>query len=256
MRPARPASDKPQSPISATTTEETLLYSHFLEAIPDAIVAVQNDGTILQVNSQTEKLFGYPKADLIGRKIEVLVPERFRGVHRTHRSSFAEEPKIRRMGAGLDLKGRRRDGSEFDVEISLSPVPTESGTVVLSAIRDVSDRKRIEAELRRAHHELDKRTAKEIGEYRAQLASIIDSSEDAIIGKDLDGTITAWNRGAQRMYGYEPEEVIGESISLLTSKDRLDEIPDILARIRRGEYITHYETVRITKDGRSLDVSL
>ncbi len=256
MRPVHSSSDKPRSPLSALTSEETLLSSQFLETIPDAIVAVQSDGTILQVNSQTERLFGYPERELIGQKIEVLVPQRFREAHRGHRSSFAQEPKIRRMGADLDLKGRRRDGSEFDVEISLSPVTTEAGTIVLSAIRDISDRKRIEAELRRANEVLDKRTAKEIGEYRARLASIIDSSEDAIIGKDLDGTITSWNRGAHRMYGYEPDEVVGKNISLLASKDRPDEIPAILDRIKHGEHITHYESIRVTKDGRRLNVSI
>jgi PAS domain S-box-containing protein len=250
-------SDKPRHPLSSDTTADTLLSSHFLDAIPDAIVAIGSDGTILQVNTQTETLFGYPKGALIGKKIEVLVPERFRGAHQGHRTSFAAAPKTRRMGsAGLDLKGRRRDGSEFDLEISLSPVATADGTLVLSAIRDISDRKRIEAELRRAHEALDRRTAQEIGEYRARLAAIIDSSEDAIIGKDLDGTITAWNRGAQRMYGYDPEEVIGKNISLLTPKDRPDEIPRILERIRAGEIISHYESVRITKDGRQLDVSI
>src|SRR5882672_4689402 len=128
MRTAGSEFDKPRSPLSTQTSEPTLLSSQFLETIPDAIVTVQNDGTIVQVNSQTELLFGYSQGELIGQKIEVLVPQRFRGAHRGHRSTFAEEPKIRRMGAGLDLKGRRRDGSEFDVEISLSPVTTDSGT--------------------------------------------------------------------------------------------------------------------------------
>ncbi|HST12678.1 MAG TPA: PAS domain S-box protein, partial [Terriglobales bacterium] len=117
-------------------------------------------------------------------------------------------------------------------------------------------RKRIEEELRHAHEELNLRTTQEIGEYRARLASIIDSSEDAIIGKDLDGTITAWNRGAQKMYGYSPDEVLGKNISLLIPNDRPDEIPKILARIRAGELITHYESVRVTKDGQRLDVSI
>lgn len=256
MRPASPADHRSQSPLSDLKTEETLLSSQLLETIPDAIVAVQSDGTILQVNSQTEQLFGYAKSELIGKKIEVLVPERFRAVHDAHRAQFAQQPKTRRMGAGLDLKGRRRDGSEFDVEISLSPVHTQSGILVLSAIRDVSDRKRIEAELRRANEELEKRTSKEIGEYRARLAAIIDSSEDAIIGKNLDGTITSWNRGAQRMYGYTPEEIVGRNISILTPKERADEIPSILARIKSGEHIAHCESTRITKDGRRLDVSI
>jgi len=220
------------------------------------MVAVDRDGTILQVNSQTEALFAYPHGELIGQKIEVLVPQRLRGQHTGHRASFADAPKTRRMGAGLNLKGRRRDGSEFDVEISLSPVSTGEGTLVLSAIRDISDRRRIEEELRRANQELDRKTAQEIGEYRARLASIIESSEDAIIGKDLEGTITSWNRGAQLMYGYSPDEMVGKNVSILTLQDRPDEIPKILERIRHGEHITHYESVRVHKDGWHLDVSI
>ena len=125
---------------------------------------------------------------------------------------------------------------------------------MLSAIRDISDRKRIEEELRRAHEELSRRTTQEIGQYRAAWRRIIDSSADAIIGKELDGTITSWNRGAESMYGYTADEIIGKNISLLTSQDRPDEIPQILARIARGERIEHYESVRVTKDGRHLNV--
>lgn len=246
--------DGPPPSLSAPAIAQILLSTQFLETIPDAIVAVERDGTIVQVNSQTERLFGYNSGELIGQKVEVLVPNRFRRDHKVHRSDFADAPKVRRMGPGLDLKGRRRDGTEFDVEISLSPVG--DGSLVVSAIRDISDRKRIEEELRRANLELDRRTTKEIGEYRARLASVIDSSDDAIIGKDLNGTITAWNQGAQTMYGYTAEEVLGKHISLLTPKDRPDEIPQILERIRRGEHISHYESVRLTKDGRRLDVSI
>lgn len=252
------SSGRPESASDSSSQAlgDLLLTSTLLEAVPDAIVAVEQDGTIVQVNSQTEALFGYRRGELLGQKIEILVPTRFRVQHHEHRASFARSPKIRRMGAGLDLYGRRRDGSEFAVEISLSPVSLGNGTLVLSAIRDISDRKRIEQELRRAHEELDRKTTQEIGEYRARLASIIDSSADAIIGKELDGTITTWNRGAEAMYGYTAEEAIGENISFLTANDRPDEIPTILARISRGERIEHYESVRVTKDGRHLHVSL
>jgi PAS domain S-box-containing protein len=160
------------------------------------------------------------------------------------------------MGANLDLHGRRRNGSQFPVEISLSPVSTEKGLVVLSAIRDISDRKRIVEELRRANEEVQRKTAEQIGEYRSRLASIIDSSEDAILGKNLDGTITSWNKGAERIYGYTPEEAIGKNISILAPNDRPDEIPEILRKIARGESIEHYESVRVTKDGRHLNVSI
>jgi len=235
---------------------EVLLSSDLLETLPDAIVAVDREGTIVQVNSQTQELFGYDRDELMGQKIEMLVPANYRREHHHHRDNFAQAPKTRRMGAGLDLYGRRRNGSEFPVEISLSPVSTENGLFVLSAIRDISDRKKIEEELRRAHEELYQRTVEQLGESRSRLALIIDSSEDAIISKSLDGTITTWNKGAQRIYGYTPEEVIGKHISLLAPSDHPDEIPEILRKFSRGESVEHDESVRVTKDGRRLNVSI
>jgi two-component system, cell cycle sensor histidine kinase and response regulator CckA len=236
------------------TLADILLSSHLLDAVPDAMVVVERDGTIVQVNGQAMEMFGYTRPEMLGQKIEVLVPERYRPQHGGHRDSFGQNPKVRRMGAGLELFGRRRDSTEFPVEISLSPVSIGSDTLVLSAIRDITDRKEIEAELRRANEELDRRTAQEIGEYRARLASIIDSSEDAIIGKDLDGIITSWNKGAETIYGYRAKEVIGRNISLLAPPERPDEIPDILGKIRRGEGIEHFESVRMAKDGGRLSV--
>jgi PAS domain S-box-containing protein len=227
-----------------------------LETLPDAIVAVDRDGNIVQANSQTQEIFGYEREALIGQKIEMLVPDRYRGQHRHHRQAFAEAPKTRRMGTGLDLYGRRRDGSEFPVEISLSPIVTDKGTFVLSAIRDITDRKRIEEELRSANEELYRRTAEQLGDYRSRLVAIIDSSEDAIIGKGLDGTITSWNKGAERIYGYSPEEVVGKNIAILAPADRPDEIPEILRKIARGERVEHREAVRISKGRRRLDVSI
>ena len=242
--------------LSAKAMTEVLLSSDLLETFPDAVVAVDRNGTILRINSQVEELFGFTRSELMGKKVEMLVPERFRDRHHDHRQSFAASPRIRRMGEGLDLYGRRRNGSEFPVEISLSPVLVEGRTVVLSAIRDISDRKRIEEELRKTHAELAQRTAEQIGEYRARLASIVDSSEDAILTKSLDGTITAWNRGAERIYGYAPEEVIGKHISMLVPDDRPHEVPEILRKIARGVSIEHYESLRLTKDGRRLNVSV
>ncbi len=244
------------SPMSVVTTADVLLSTDLLETLPDAIVAVDGEGTIVQVNSQTQELFGYERDALIGQKVEMLVPDRYRRQHHHHRQTFAEAPKTRRMGADLDLYGRRRNGSEFPVEISLSPIVTEKGTFVLSAIRDISDRKRIAEELRRANEELHRRTTEQLGEYRSRLAAIIESSEDAIIGKGLDGTITSWNRGAERIYGYSAEEVVGKHISLLAPTDRPDEVAEILQEIRSGKRVAHHESTRMAKDGRRLDVSI
>ncbi|MGA7169941.1 MAG: PAS domain S-box protein, partial [Candidatus Sulfotelmatobacter sp.] len=242
--------------LAAKIMSSVLLSNDLLEALPDAVVAVDHDGTIRQVNSQAQELFGYDQGELIGQKVEILVPDSDRGQHHQHRESFARTPKTRRMGADLDLYGRRRDGSEFPVEISLSPVSTETGWYVLSAIRDISDRKRIAEELRRANEELHQKTAEQIGEYRSRLASIIDSSEDAILSKDLNGIITSWNKGAERIYGYAPQEVIGKPMTILTPSDRPNEIAEILEKITRGEIVEHYESVRVTKYGRNVDVSI
>jgi hypothetical protein len=235
---------------------ETLLTSAILEAIPDAVAAVNQQGVIIQVNSQAEALFGYTRDELIGQRVEILVPERQRSQHPQHREHFHQQAKIRRMGSGLDLYGRRRDGSEFPVEISLSPIATSNGGIVLSVIRDISDRKRIEEELRRASEELGRRKTRELRESQNRLALIVDSSQDAIIGKNLDGIVTQWNQGAEEIYGYTAQEMIGRHISTLAPEDRTDEIQDILERIRKGDRVQYFESIRVTKDKRRLNVSI
>ena len=241
---------------AARTVADTLLSPSILEAIPDAVAAVNQQGVIIQVNSQTESLFGYTRDELIGQKIEILVPERQRPHHDQHRDQFHQKPKIRRMGSGLDLYGRRRDGSEVPVEISLSPVATGNGMIVLSVIRDISDRKHIEDELRRLNDELDRRKTRELRDSQNRLALIVDSSQDAIIGKSLDGIVTHWNKGAEQIYGYTAQEMIGRSISVLAPNDRADEIPTILEKIRQGQRVEYFESVRVTKDKRYLHVSI
>jgi hypothetical protein len=235
---------------------ETLLSHSILEAIPDAVAAVNQQGVIVQINSQAEAMFGYTRDELIGQSVEMLVPERHRPNHHQHREDFHSKPKIRRMGSGLDLYGRRRDGSEFPVEISLSPIVTGNGAIVLSVIRDISDHKRIENELRHASEELERRKSRELRDSQNRMALIVDSSQDAIIGKNLDGIITQWNKGAEQIYGYHAAEIIGQNISILCPPDRPDEVPAILEKIRKGNRVEYFESVRVTKDGRRLNMSI
>ena len=208
-----------------------------LESAPDAMVTVDSDGIIVVVNAQTEVLFGYRREELLGHTVEMLIPTRFRRIHPGHRATFTTAPHARPMGAHLELFARRHDGSEFPVEISLSPIETEQGLLMCSSIRDITERKAAEQNL---------------SHFRA----VVESSHDAIIGKDLNGVVTSWNAGAERLFGYTESEIRGRSISLLVPPGAEDDLPRMLRELRSGERVDDYETVRVRKDGTRIDVSL
>jgi PAS domain S-box-containing protein len=212
-------------------------YRALLESAPDAIVVVNQAGTIVLVNEQVERLFGYRRLELIGHPAEMLVSEHSRVQHRAHHARFQGASLERPALLGHELFGLRKDGTEFPAEIRLSPLDTKQGMLVSSAIRDVSVRRRTEEDLRR-------------------LASIVEFSDDAIIGKTLDGIITSWNAGAERIYGYRASEAIGKSITMLVPAGRPSEIPAIMERSKAGKTTRHFMTRRITKDGDEVQIEL
>jgi PAS domain S-box-containing protein len=216
--------------------EEERKFRNLLEAAPDAMVMVDQAGKIVLVNTQTEKLFGYTREELLGKPVEVLVPSRFHGHHEAHRTNYSKEPSRREMGAGRELYGQRKDGSEFAVEISLSPIETREGLLTMSAIRDITYRKATEEALRQS----EERT-------RLMVSGIKDY---AIYTLDRDGRVASWNAGAERIKGYKSGEILGQHFSkFYLAEDVKGGKPASELQIATEQGSVRGEGWRIRKDG-------
>src|SRR5918996_4081806 len=186
-----------------------------VESSPSGLLMVDGAGRIVLVNREIERLFGYSREELLGRPVDMLVPGRFRSNHPDYRSGFFAQPSVRAMGAGRDLYGLHKDGTEVPVEIGLTPVATEEGLFVLSSIVDISARKRAEMRLRAA----------------------VESSPNGMVMVDKSGMIVLVNREVERMFGYSRDELLGKSIEMLVPERFRGNHP-----VFRGGFFRHPKT--------------
>ena len=220
-------------------TEAAAYLAAVIDSSHDAIITKDLSGIIQTWNKSAERMFGYSAEEAVNQPIFLIIPP---DLHAEEASLLA------RLRSGEPIETyetvrRRKDGRLIDVALTVSPVRDANGTLIAASkiIRDITERKQAN---------------RTIAQVQGLLSLIVASSDDAILSKDLNGTITSWNRGAERMFGYTAEEMIGSSILRIIPPDRHSEEAAILSKLRRGERIDHYETVRRKKDGRLFDISI
>jgi PAS domain S-box-containing protein len=208
------------------------LFETLFESLPDAVLVTDPAGTMVRANTNASTMFGYEGRELAGQPVEMLVPERFRNSHPAHRAVFAAKPRLRAMGAGLALFGRRKDGTEFPVDIMLSPVETPDGRLTLAVIRDVSEQKRAEEMLQRSEQ---------------QFRALFEFSPDAIIVSDLQGRIEAVNAQVEKFFGYDRSDLVGNSIEVL--------VPERFRASHGGRRDRYAAEARVRPMGAGLELS-
>jgi PAS domain S-box-containing protein len=207
-----------------------------LEAMPDAIVMVDREGRVARVNRRAEDLSGYTRNELLGMVVEQLIPDALRGGHAAHRSAYQRAPAVRAMGAHLDIRFRRKDGSEFPADIALSPVATEDGVLVVAAVRDITERRQAEQDLVQAQES-----------FRLVVEGVRDY---AILMLDAEGIVRSWSPAATSLQGYGPAEILGRHFSTLhTEADREDGEPARELAVAAETGHCEAEGWRVRKDG-------
>lgn len=193
--------------MQAAQKQSAGLFCQLFQTAPDAMITINEQGTIVMINRQTEKLFGYTAAELVDQPIEVLIPASLHAIHKTHVTRYSKAPRVRYMGAGLELEALKKDGSTFPVEISLSPVLTAGNQLFAASVRDITERKKAEDALKKS-------------EKNFQLL-VSGVKEYAIFLLDTEGRIVSWNDGAALIKGYNAGEVIGKPIDIFYTQDEL-----------------------------------
>jgi PAS domain S-box-containing protein len=209
-----------------------------LDNAPDTIVTMDHDGLIVEFNPAAERLFGYSRADVLGKNLsETIIPPELRDAHRLGLARYLATGDGPVLDQRIDIQAMRADQTQLPVEMTIICLPVSGPPLFTGFIRDMTERERSQATQR-------------------HLAAIVECTDDAIIGKTVDGIVTSWNPGAERLYGYTADEIIGQPISVIYPVDRMDEFATLQAGLRRGERLAQSETVRSTRDGRRIEVSI
>jgi two-component system CheB/CheR fusion protein len=220
------------------TAELEMLYRGVLDSALDCIITIDAQGHIVEFNPAAERVFGFTRAESVGAELaELIIPPRMREQHRRGLAHYLKTGEGPVIGKRIEIAGLRKDGVEILVELAITAIKINSKPVFTAYLRDITERQRNE-------------------EAARHLAAVVESSADAIITTDVNGAITTWNSGAERLFGYAADEIINKSITTIIPPERQGEELRMLESVRRGERVEHYETIRSRKDGTPLNVSL